>query len=132
MIVLYLCICLFQIVFGAINAFIYGRKGADSLKRDEHIDIVVLQGLFFLYPFLVLWLRVDVYELCWATVAGIFATPFFKDGAYFETRKRMDPTVYRLGWLDDSTTSTAIINFKMPMRVLFFIGSILMLVYAYL
>lgn len=131
MIALYLCICLFQVVFGVINAFIYGKKGAESLRRDEHVDIVLLQALFFVYPFLVLWFKVDVYELCWATSAGIFATPFFKDGAYFETRKRIDGA-YRLGWLDDSTTSTAIINFKMPMRVLFFIGSILMIWYAYL
>jgi hypothetical protein len=131
MMILYLCICFFQTVFGAINAFIYGRKGAESLKRDEHIDIVLLQGLFFIYPFLVLWLEVDVYELSWATVAGIFATPFFKDGAYFESRKKIDGA-YRLGWWDDSTTSTAIINFKMPMRVLFFICSLLMMGYAYL
>jgi hypothetical protein len=129
MIILYLCICAFQTVFVAINAFIYGRKGAESLKRDEHIDIVMLQMLFFVYTFLVLFLDVDVYDLFWATFAGVFATPFFKDGAYFQTRKSIDGT-YKLGWFDDSTTSTALINFTMPVRCLFFLCSIVLIWYG--
>jgi hypothetical protein len=122
---IYLYICFFHTVYGVINAYIYGRKGAESLKRDEHIDILGLIVIFLLYPYLVKMFDLNYYQLNWGTVCGILASPFFKDGAYFQTRHYIDGA-YK-GWLDDSTTSTAKINFKMPARVLMFVCSIMLL-----
>jgi hypothetical protein len=125
MLAVYLYICLFHIIYGIINAYIYGKKGAESLRRDEHIDILVLIILFLLYPYLVKFFNISYYQLNWGTILGIMAGPFFKDGAYYQARHSIDGA-YK-SWFDDSTTSTARINIKMPARVILFVCSVLLL-----
>lgn len=126
MIAIYLYICLFHTVYGIINAYIFGKKGAESLQRDEHIDIVALIIIFFGYAYLIKFLNPSWYAINWGTALGFLSSPFFKDGAYFQTRHYID-NAYK-GWFDDSTTSTAKINFKMPARVFAFICSVLLLI----
>lgn len=59
---------------------------------------------------------------------------FFHNGTYYVTRNKLDNSIYKLGWADQSTTSTAkmtkIMNYRN--RTIFMIAGVLLQVFMYL
>jgi len=59
---------------------------------------------------------------------------FFHNGTYYVTRNKLDNNIYKLGWIDQSTTSTAkmtkIMNYRN--RTIFMIIGVLLQVFMYL
>ena len=58
--------------------------------------------------------------------------PFLHDGLYYQTRNKLNPSVYPRGWKDTSTTTDARWSFGYEKRKkLFLIGGILWLIAVY-
>lgn len=63
------------------------------------------------------------------TVSMIFIFPFIHDGIYYVTRNKLNPAIYKKGFWDDSTSSTALLELKLPYRTtLFVVGFIITII----
>jgi purine-cytosine permease-like protein len=120
MILLFLLICAYYVAWGGVNALIWGRKGADSFKIDEHWIILLVEALFYAIIIYLSECREDIskWQVVLCCICSFVSKPFFKDGAYYQTRELMVKGTYPKGWFDDSNTSTAKINFKVEWRLL--------------
>lgn len=112
---------------GIVEGILYGKKGADSFKGNEH-------GFFFAKMVAVgclVLVKVDVSQ--WdrnvLVAAWIFMHAFVHDGFYYETRRQIDVPYYRW-YYDYSKTSTARLEIPFwPRTILFAIGSIGLAIY---
>lgn len=108
-----LILLLFQaIIAGVIQAFIYGKKGADSLPSNEH-------AWFGTERLLVWWsvLMASVNPIGWLILSVPMLYPIFYNGAYYQMRNRIDGS-YPKGWRSDpSKTSTADFNLSFKVRI---------------
>lgn len=132
MIGLYLLMCIFHVLWGSVNALIWGRKGADSFKLDEHWFIVLMELVFW---FILLWVgefQLPRWDVRVAVISGILSKSFFKDGAMYYTRDLIDGSYPARWWANPSKTSTAIINFSTFWRVAMLLAGIMFLWYAQL
>lgn len=95
---------LYSIFSGITEGILYSRRGSDAFGLNEHIVYVssrIVLALVFLLPD-----NGDILEKGVIIVFWLLAHSFFHDGAYFETRRRIDVSWYRF-WTDRSKTSTA-------------------------
>ena len=57
--------------------------------------------------------------------------PFFHNGFYYKTRNKIDPTQYKLGFMDMSSTSIAKVNFTFFLRTISFLVGLSGLILIY-
>lgn len=132
MIGLYFSICAFHVFWGCCNALIWGRKGADSFRLDEHWFIVLVEVSFWLIILGVSEFDLSKWDVRVALISGILSKPFFKDGAYYYTRDLIDGS-YPARWMaNPSKTSTSLINFTTFWRVMGLLASLIFMWYAWL
>ena len=113
-------------LLGIMEAMIYGKKGHDSFKRDEHRWIYTpIRTLFFCLAFSFHF--VDLEGCFFIFVSAILSFPFFHDGFYYLGRKWIDGAYD--GFMDMTTGSTAKISIPPVARfVLFLTGIMLFLI----
>lgn len=118
MLVLFIFFAFYPVIFGVINALIYGRKGAESYKIDEHYIIILEIAFVYGQVEIVNEFRdtFSVWDIRTVIICILFCHPLLKQAGYFEGRNLIDGS-YPKGWMDDSTTSTAKINFTWWWRV---------------
>lgn len=110
-----ICVCITIIYFhlaGIIDGLIWGRRGADSLKGDEHNYLVASRGAVFL---------IAILPMSWIlAILTVFLFPMIHNGAYYLTRNRISGgVVYAKGWgSKPSKGSTASINFSFKLRMI--------------
>lgn len=108
---IYLLYILYAYLNGSTEAFIYARKGADSLPADEHnwftaerillggaVVIGVLYGTFF-------GTAAALYLVCLESVASAAGFSYWHNGWYYLMRDKIDGTAH--GWKYQSPTDTA-------------------------
>lgn len=99
---------------------------------NAHRLFVYLRSCFWALTFVLLFI-VNNYvmqhsigrSILYSTI-GVFAEflifPFFHDGCYYLMRNKLDSNTYKKGFVDNSTTSTALIELSFKERLLMFIG----------
>jgi hypothetical protein len=116
----YCLVLAFACLEGVTHAILWSRKGAGAFKWNEHI--IFLGTRFLLAPMILL-------PGSWqGLLAGVIAYPCFHNGFYYWFRNRIDGS-YPQEFFDDSTSSTANINFSVRARVLMFVASLILLVF---
>lgn len=126
--IIYACLC------GQADAFLYARKGAESLPDNEHKWLVRIRiiaftlavagvgygMLFGLWGFALVALE---------GVCIVLAFSFWHNGAYNLMRDRVDGTAH--GWRYSSPTDTSDLNFAYPQRRNMLYASIAILFVGY-
>jgi hypothetical protein len=108
--IVYLLWILFAVYEGKREAFYFSFKMKSSLtqqksyKMDEH-------GMFTIQRLFVASIACIACYNNWVNCIFILLSfmacfPFFHDGMYYVTRQKLDG-IYKKGWFDQSTTSTA-------------------------
>jgi hypothetical protein len=132
---IYLLLLLYAYKHGQTNAFLYSLKGANSLERNEHVDLVIERGLvvlavitacFYTLPLLLLELA-----------ASILAFSFWHNGAYYVMRHQIargkDEARYLFWnlWKWQSKSTTARFDFSYKQRLMMKLASIGILIGGY-
>jgi len=132
---IYLLLCAYAYVHGQTNAFLYSRKGADAMARNEHRDLVIERGLvvaavitggFYSIP-------LQIVEL----TAAILAFSFWHNGAYYVMREKISRggTISDTGairaWKHQSPTTTAKLDFTYKLRLWMMLASLVVLAATY-
>lgn len=121
---------LFWIALGITQGILWSKKGAEAFRWNEHIVfvstvVVALVCMFISYQ------MSDGRLLVLSILSAMFMYPFFYNGSYYESRKRIaqldNRVIYPQGWRSDpSVSSTALINFRFKQRLaLLYIGVII-------
>jgi hypothetical protein len=110
---------LFSIIEGVREGMYFYYKVAANqqpLKINEHLIFALQRGLILVLIFL---------SSSWLVAIGCaFCFVFFHDGSYYKTRNVLNNAVYPKGfWDNPSSTSTAIMDFNLPERLIMLIGS---------
>jgi hypothetical protein len=130
MIALYFSMCTFYVFWGCVNGLIWGRKGADSFKLDEHWFIVLLELSVILIVLGVTEFELNKWDVRVAVFSSFLSKPFFKDGAMYYTRDLIDGS-YPARWMaNPSKTSTALLNFTVFWRIMGLLAGLMLLWYA--
>ncbi|GAA4434629.1 hypothetical protein GCM10023188_25770 [Pontibacter saemangeumensis] len=132
---IYLLLCAYAYVHGQTNAFLYSRKGAEALARNEHRDLTIERGLvaaavvaacLYSYPLLFVEL-----------VAWVLAFSFWHNGAYYVMREKISRggTISDMGainaWKHQSPTTTAKLDFTYKLRLWLMLASLAALAVGY-
>ena len=75
-----------------------------SLKRDEHVMFTIQRSVVAAIASIASY--TTLFDCALFIISMAFSFPFFHDGMYYVTRERLDG-IYKKGWFDQSTTSTA-------------------------
>jgi hypothetical protein len=101
------------------------RDGVLETSRVGELNRVNLHPLFSVERVLVgmlIWAYVNtfksVYETSIYTVSLGFMFSWFHNGAYYWTRRKLNPKIYTKGWTDTSLTSKALIELNYQERTL--------------
>ncbi len=101
------------------------RDGVLENSRAGELNRVNLHPLFTIERVLVgmlVWAYVNtfkgVYETSIYTISLGMVFSWFHNGAYYWTRRRLNPKVYTKGWTDTSLTSKALIELNFAERTL--------------
>lgn len=125
----YLFFCMYASLGGVVEAILYARTGAESFKWNEHIIFITKAGVvilgFIVIPHLVNPTLITS-NLCF--IACIFSYPFFHDGFYYETARRINRPDYKFS--SNSKTSTADIEIPWFIRMNLFIASLLIILHS--
>lgn len=130
MIYLYLLFCIYAIVEGVIEAILYGKKGAETFSWNEHI-VYVFARIMVLFSILFASRLTHLSNLDCLIYASVcmLSFPFFHDGSYYETARKINRPEYRF-W-SNSQTSTAKIEITWFVRVNMLLVSIISLLVYY-
>ena len=105
--------------------FHFRWKHADEKIKDEHLRFTLQRALVALLSTGCACLQWGWFGLLLLPLIALIF-PFFHDGAYYMKRHILDETVYKKGWSDNTTSSTAKISITPKLRLgLMIIGSIL-------
>lgn len=132
MIILYIVLFLLWIAYSMIEGF---REATYyDIASKEGNGIKELHSVFTLQRSIVI-IFLSVFSFIISGHASVlfinsivFSFPFFHDNFYYVTRNNLDPNIYKKRWMDESTTSTAIIEIGFLTRTIFVLLSLLMFV----
>lgn len=125
----------FLLIF-TLWSFLEGRREAQYFHykwlnpnptqvRDEHLEFTLQRGLYVVLSTLTSCLLFG-----WVGVVNFFISlltfSYIHNGSYYLRRNQLDENVYKLGWFDSSTTTTAKISFTHKQRLVFFILGVLL------
>ncbi len=118
---IYILICYYAHIHGITNAFLYSRKGAESLPANEHIWLVVERSLLCVGVVLGYVYGRELFSLVGLTliveiVSGVLAFSFFHNRSYYLMRDKIDLT--NNGAKHQSDTTTAKLDFDYNKRVM--------------
>ncbi len=124
--IIYYYLALVWIMFSLLEGFTeawhwhYKIQAQDEKKTDAH--------MYFTLRRLCIWILLFGIDFRLGMFA-LFSFPFLHDGAYYYHRNELTPGVYRRGFFDQSSTSTAYLTkfFTPYVRTLCFICSLLIL-----
>jgi len=131
LLVLYLLYIGMYCSFGAVEAILWARKGADAFPWDEHDFILTPQRVWFGLIVVVtnlVSLKIMNLDPTWILGISLPAFFFFHQGTMYMVRNLINDKVYPKRWFDDSTTSTANINITVKWRIVGLILSVLLLI----
>jgi len=132
MLYIYLLFVIYSSLAGSVEAILYGRQGAETFKWNEHVLYVLKAGFvlggYLLAPYLV---HMSILESLVCFGISSMAYPFFHDGFYYETARRINRPDYRFS--SNSQTSTADIEVLWSIRLNAFLVSIItLLIYTFI
>jgi hypothetical protein len=112
----------YSLIEGVREAYYYHYKWkvVTYNVHDEHAmftaqrAIAVVSISMMGYPIMGWWCLIVI-----ASMALCF--PFVHDGAYYDTRNKLDESVYRKGFFADSKTTTAKVSLKPAARISMFV-----------
>ena len=116
---LYVKICIvavfliWAVLEGVKDAYLFHYKSTTAHDTKPPHFIFTIHRLIF--GTLLLWITQD-WLFC-LSLALIF--PIVHNGFYYHFRHKLNTSIYPQGWKDQSTTSTALINFGFFARVMF-------------
>jgi hypothetical protein len=107
----------------------YKNKSNDNSKFDIHPFFSWQRGLFFLTMVCIMASNIkEVIDIGKMILGMLLMFSFLHNGSYYVTRNKLDENIYSKGFLDQSTTSTAIwTKFMTPISrtTLFVIGLVI-------
>lgn len=98
--------------------------------KDEHFDFTLQRSLYVLLSAVVSYLLFGLLSsiLTFFCIALVFS--YLHNGSYYLRRNQLNENIYKLKWLDESTTTTAKFSFSYKKRkILFIIGLIISLLF---
>lgn len=136
LIIAYLLWVAYAIYEGGREALYFSFKMKASLtqqqtyKHNEHIMFTIQRS--FVVALTCMACYVNWLECGFVIFSLAMCFPFFHDGMYYVTRKKLD-NIYLKGWFDQSTTSTALSDklhlFDAVPRTLLMLASVGLMVY---
>lgn len=132
MLYIYLLFVIYSSLAGSVEAILYGKQGAETFKWNEHILYVLkasfVLGGYLLAPYLV---QMSIMESLVCFIISAVSYPFFHDGFYYETARRINRPDYKFS--SNSKTSTADIEIPWAIRLNAFLLSIItLLIYIFI
>ena len=107
---------LFVISSSVMEAYIFhGVTPWSTTRINRHVFLQITRVVVFVGFF-----GINVNLLLYLLPHGLMF-PFLHDGIYYSTRHSLNPSVYKLGWRDTSTTTDARFSFGYKKRKTFFI-----------
>lgn len=106
------------VTLGVLEAFVFNKiKNIQRyLAFDVHVYLTALRIA------LIIPLMISVEERFMFGLIAVLIFPFLHDGFYYQTRKILSKgKIYKKGFFDRSTTTTAIISLSIFWRLIFFI-----------
>lgn len=94
----------------------------------EHTLFTVQRGVVWLISYIVYFNLMSWYDALIILSAMILMFPFWHDGFYYYMRNFLNNDIYKKKFRDDSTTSTAKLEIKWPLRLIMFIVALIMFI----
>lgn len=117
----YILGCIYSCFEGIREGYYY-----ESAIKTGDADKYNLHGLFWLQRFLVCGSCIFINPLLPIMLVMLFS--FFHNGAYYITREKLSTGTYSLGFISNSTTSTANMELNFTERTVCFILSLIILI----
>lgn len=112
--------CFYALFEGVREAFYYNESVKNEKQENIHWIFFIQRGLFAV----ILLCASNYFILCFF----LLTFSFLHDGAYYFTRNKLNPAIYKNGFFDDSKTSTAVLELSLLQRSLLALGGILFIV----
>lgn len=126
---------IYSILEGLREGFYWNFKSNSKIdnKFEIHPIFSIQRGIVLVLIGLLLFNTIGWYSIL-SVVSMMLVFSFFHNGTYYITRNKLDNNLYKLGWRDQSTTSTAKMTKIMTYRnrTIFMIVGILAEVFIYL
>lgn len=124
MIYIYLLFVIYSSIAGSVEAILYGKKGAETFKWNEHVLFISNAGVVLAGLLIAQYIpELNIVEKVLSLAICICSYPFFHDGFYYETAKRINRPDYKFS--SNSKTSTAHIEIPWFFRFNLFIASVI-------
>lgn len=121
-----LCSVIFYIVTAIMEGFFFHTCTKANLRfKYPHQFLVTMRMCYWLLLYLV---TINIEH----TLGLIFIFSFIHDGIYYVVRHKLNNKIYLKGFFDESTTSTAILEFNFILRSILFIVGIALLLYSFI
>lgn len=116
----------YSAISGVKDGILWGKKGADSFKWNEHIVFFIERALVGAIPLCVPFLKpIAILDSVSLIVCFLMCFSFVHNGFYYECRKRIDVKNYH--WFFDSRSSTAWFEANVAIRTSMFAVGIIIL-----
>lgn len=126
--IIYTLFLIYASLSGMNNAILYGKRGAETFKWNEHMLFFIERGTVLgigLYGSL--FVKASIKECLILLTACVFAFSFYHNAFYYETTRQINRPDYRF-W-SNSKTSTAKVNMDFKYRFPLAIISIGLMMY---
>lgn len=135
------------LIISFLWAFLEGKREAQYFHykwslpnptkvKDEHFEFTVQRSISVFLFCLVICLTFGWLEAIISLLSISFCFSFIHNGSYYKRRNELNSGIYKLGWKDNSISTTAKISMGYKLRlILFIIGfslSMLMDVYLFI
>lgn len=123
---------LFALLEGKRDGHFYHNRtsSVNPDKHDIHWLYFINRILFGAALVIISYMNLKFSSTIFLASAFTFGFSFLHNGAYYATRNKLDPNVYKKGWFDNSTTSEATLEFNFSQRLLLFLFGAFLIVLA--